>query len=53
VYRVRSCAGIETTNVAFGGVDRKKLFIVESGTGSILESELDVSGKRMYSHSGV
>jgi len=51
VYRVRSCAGIETTNVAFGGNDGKKLFVVESGTGSILEADLDVAGKGMYSHS--
>jgi gluconolactonase len=51
VYRVRSCAGIETTNVAFGGTDRRKLFIVESGTGSILVSDMDVAGKGMYSHS--
>lgn len=50
-YRVRSCAGIETTNVAFGGNDGKKLFVVESGTGSILEADLDVAGKGMYSHS--
>lgn len=51
VYRIRSCAGIEITNVAFGGDDGKKLFVVESGTGSILESNMDVAGKRMYSHS--
>ena len=51
VYRIRSCAGLETTNAAFGGADGRRLFIVESETGSVLEVELDVAGKAMYSHS--
>jgi len=48
VYRVRSCAGMHTTNAAFGGPDGRSLFITESGTGSILRAELDVPGKAMY-----
>ncbi len=48
VYRVRSCAGLHTTNAAFGGPDGRSLFITESGTGSILRAELDVPGKPMF-----
>ena len=50
VYRVRTCAEMHTTNVAFGGPDGKKLFITESGSGSILVASLDVPGKAMFSH---
>lgn len=50
VYRVKSCAGAFTTNVAFGGLDRTTLYITESQSGSILRAELDVPGKPMYSH---
>jgi gluconolactonase len=48
--RVRSCAGIRTSNVAFGGADRKSLIITESEHGVILEAKMDVSGRAMYSH---
>jgi len=50
VYRIRSCTGTHTTNVAFGGPENKTLFITESGTGTILTAELDVPGKMMFSH---
>jgi len=50
VYRVKSCAGMATTNVAFGGPDNKTLYITESESASILKAELDVPGKTMYSH---
>jgi len=50
VYRIRSCAEPHTTNMAFGGTDNKTLFITESGSGSILKVEMDVPGKRMFSH---
>jgi len=50
VYRIRSCTGTHTTNVAFGGRENKTLFITESGTGTILTAELDVPGKMMFSH---
>ena len=50
VYRIRSCTGTHTTNVAFGGPDRKTLYITESESGTILKAELDVPGKAMYSH---
>ena len=50
IARVRSCAGIRTTNVAFGGPDRKSLFITESEEGVILRAELATAGRPMYSH---
>lgn len=50
VYRIRSCAGIRTTNLAYGGPDRKTLYITESQTGSILKVRMRVPGHVMYSH---
>lgn len=47
VYRVESCEGVHTTNVAFGGDDGRTLFITESGSGCVLQAELDVPGKPM------
>ncbi|MBI1397826.1 MAG: SMP-30/gluconolactonase/LRE family protein [Betaproteobacteria bacterium] len=49
-FRVRSCTGTHTTNVAFGVRDRKTLYITESETGTILRAELPVAGKPMFSH---
>jgi gluconolactonase len=49
IYRVRSCAGMHTTNVAYGGRDNRTLFITESATGSILCADLPTAGQRMYS----
>lgn len=50
LHRIRSCAGLATTNVAFGGPDRKTLYITESETGSILVADLPVAGQPMYAH---
>jgi gluconolactonase len=44
VTRVQSCAGKTTTNLAFGGSDRRHLFITESSTASILVCKLPNSG---------
>jgi gluconolactonase len=49
-YRVRSCTGMRTTNVAFGGADRRTLFITESQSGSILRAALPVAGLPLFSH---
>jgi gluconolactonase len=49
-YRIRSCMGTHTTNVAFGWPDRNTLYITESASGTILTAKLDVPGKIMYSH---
>ena len=50
VYRIKSCMGTHTTNVAFGWPDRTTLYITESATGTILTAKLDVPGRLMYSH---
>jgi gluconolactonase len=50
VYRVKSCAGLRTTNLAYGGPDRKTLYITESDTGTILRAHVPVAGNLMYSH---
>lgn len=50
LYRIRSCADNFPTNCAFGGPDRRSLFIVESHSGSILRAELPTPGRRMFSH---
>ena len=50
LYRINSCAGSYTTNVAYGGPDRRTLYITKSETGEILKSELSVAGLKMYSH---
>lgn len=44
VARVKSCAGMTCTNVAFGGPERRQLYITESQTGSVLVADLDVAG---------
>lgn len=48
--RIKSCAGISTTNLAFGGAEGRDIFIIESQTGSILRAPLDIAGSRMFSH---
>jgi len=46
-WRIASCAGKTTTNVAFGGTAWRTLYITESATGSILCADLPVAGKRL------
>ena len=48
MLRIETCAGHHTTNVAYGGKDRKTLFNTESTTGSIIKSEMTVAGMRMF-----
>jgi gluconolactonase len=50
LLRIRSCAGISTTNLAFGGPQGRDIFITESQTGSVLCAKLDVAGATMFSH---
>ena len=50
VFRIRSCAGLRTTNLAYGGVDGKSLFITEAQQGVILKVDLPVAGQPMFSH---
>ncbi len=48
--RIRSCAGFATTNVAYGGADRRRLYITESETGQVLAADVAVPGRSMFSH---
>lgn len=50
MLRINSCRGHHTTNVAYGGTDRRSLFITESETGTILRASVPVAGRRMFSH---
>jgi gluconolactonase len=50
IFRVKSCAGRFTTNLAFGGTDRKTLFMTEGHSASILRATLPCAGKAMFSH---
>ncbi|WP_028602493.1 SMP-30/gluconolactonase/LRE family protein [Ottowia thiooxydans] len=50
LYRIRSCTGLRTTNVAFGGPDRRTLFITEAERGAILQAHLPHPGRVMFSH---
>ena len=50
IGRNRSCAGISTSNTAYGGPERRTLCITESETGTILAARLEVPGKEIYSH---
>lgn len=52
LLRIVSCAGLSTTNLAFGGADGTDLFITESQSGSILTARLPAPGLPMYSHAG-
>lgn len=48
LYQIKSCRGEMTTNLAYGGDERKTLFITESS--NILMAKMPVAGKLMYSH---
>ena len=48
VLRVESAAGEITTNLAYGGADRRELYITESATGSVLRARMPVAGCAMY-----
>ena len=37
-------------NIAFGGADRKTLYITESLSGDILVAQMPVAGKKLYAH---
>jgi gluconolactonase len=49
-FRVRSCTGLKTTNVAFGGADMRDLYITEAETGTILRARMPRPGKTLFSH---
>lgn len=47
-WRIRSCAGLMTTNLAYGGPNRSQIYITESETGSILVADAPVAGQAMF-----
>jgi gluconolactonase len=49
ILRVDSGTGRQTTNVAYGGPDRKTAYFTECDAGVILKAEMPHPGKRMYS----
>ena len=52
LYRIRSCEGLATTNVAYGGPDNRNIYITESESGCVLVASLPTPGRPMYSHAG-
>ena len=50
LYRVQSCRGDMTTNIAYGGPERKTLYITDSSTGTILMARVPTAGRVLYSH---
>lgn len=50
VRRIRCVEGARPTNVAFGGPDRRTLYITEADSGTVQTAELEVPGLGLYSH---
>lgn len=48
LFRIRSCAGLRVTNVAYGGADQRTLYVTEAEQGVILKVRLPVAGETMY-----
>lgn len=49
IYRIETCSSDKLSNMAYGGPDRKTLFILD-GKGKILTAKMPFSGNQMYSH---
>lgn len=50
-YRVRSSAGMKTTNVAYDPTDPTMMYITEAESGSVLRARVPTPGASLYSHS--
>jgi gluconolactonase len=50
ILRVNLCRGLLGTNVAFGGLDGRRLYITESQTGTIQVADVPVRGASLFSH---
>ena len=48
--RIHSCAGLATTNIAFGGAEGRQLYITKSDSGQVLIADLPVRGLPLFSH---
>ena len=53
MHRIRSCEGLMTTNLAFGGANNSTLYITESETGNILKADLPVKGTDVITSSNL
>jgi gluconolactonase len=49
LLRINASEGRHTTNMAYGGPDRRTLYITESETGTILAANVPTPGRLMYS----
>ena len=50
LLRVETCAGDINTNIAYGGAERRDLYITESASGTVMRARLPVAGCRMFAH---
>jgi gluconolactonase len=50
MHELRSCAGVATTNAAYGGPDGRTLYITESETGTVMMARMPVPGLALFSH---
>jgi gluconolactonase len=48
LHRIRSCAGLRTTNVAYGGGQYDDLFITEAGDGAVMMAKMPVPGHKIF-----
>ena len=48
LWRVTTDVGLSVSNVVYGGVDRRTLYITESSTGSILTARMPVAGQLLF-----
>jgi gluconolactonase len=53
LHRLRSAAGLFTTNLTFGGQDRRTLYITESEKGVVLKAETPSVGVRLHRRSEI
>lgn len=49
MLRVQSKVGKHTTNAAYGGADRRDIYVTESHSGSILRARMPVAAGRLFS----
>lgn len=48
LLRIDSPCGLHTTNVAYGGPDKRTLFITESASGTVLKAEMPEPGRALH-----
>ncbi len=48
--RLRSCRGLSTTNLCYGGPEGRTLFVTESDSGCVLAADMAAPGHPLFSH---